>query len=120
MTTEHTQELKASFYALPNSPHLTHSWCDYTLIALHGLKPDDITTDKVTRVTVNGMEQQTRMMGKTTVMIYPKIKEEAQTVNVFYTAPAASPKPFKPVQYSRTEPDLSYGFTPRSTPYGGS
>ena len=114
-----TQELRASFYAMPNSPHLTHSWCNYTLIALHGLNPSDITTDKVTRITVNGMEQQTRMMGDTTVMIYPKIKEEAQTVNVYYTAPAEPLKPFKPHQAPLVSPETTWGFTASKLPEKG-
>lgn len=112
----HTDEQRASFYALPGSPHLTHSWCNYTLIALQGLVPNDITTDKVTRITVNGRLQQTRMLGKTTVMIYPKIKEEAQQVAVWYSVPEVAPEPFKPPAVPLVSPEASWGFTSINIP----
>ena len=119
MTNDHTQEHRADFLALPTSPYLTHSWCDFTLIALHGLNSPHITTDKVTRITVNGVEQQTRMMGKTTVMVYPRIKPEGQRMAVHYTVPAEAPKPFKRRAALLVAPVESYGFTAPSGPYKG-
>lgn len=36
------------FHAMPDSPHLTHTWCGYTLLTLAGLDPD-LTADHIDR-----------------------------------------------------------------------
>lgn len=116
--THHTQELKASFYAMPDSPHLTHSQCGYTLVSLQGLDAE-ITPVKITRLLVNGTAQTYHHWGERAVMVYPAFKQEAQAVDIYYTAAAEAPKPFKPWSEPLVPPVVTYGFTAQATPYVG-
>lgn len=81
---DHTnsKELKARFFALPNSPHLTHTFCGYTLMTLAGFS-GCITSDQIEMVTINGEQQEFKPLGDNTIAVIPAFKQEAQVVKVY-------------------------------------
>jgi hypothetical protein len=116
------QDPRINFLALPNCPHLTYSWCGYSLLSLEGLSPDataDLTSDKVTKITVNGGEWETRPMGDKVLMLIPAIKQEAQRVAVYFTGEPEAPKAFRPLQATTPSPKDTWGFTARQVPEKG-
>jgi hypothetical protein len=116
--TQQIGEVKTSFYAVPNSPHLVHTWCGYTLISLQGLGPM-LTSDKVTRVTIRGVRQKTRPMGPHALMVTPSFKQEAQQVSVYFHGEIEAVKVLEPHQAPLVSPVDVYGFTPSKLPYEG-
>ena len=106
------------FYAMPDSPHLTHSWCGYTLLTLQGLS-SDLSTGQIARVTLNGVDQKWRPMGDQTLMLIPAFKQEAQRVVLHLIVPPSqeAPEPFKTILAGVAPPDLSYGLTAPKHPH---
>ena len=106
------------FYAMPDSPHLTHSWCGYTLLTLQGLS-SDLSAGQIARVTLNGVDQKWRPMGDTTLMLIPAFKQEAQRVvlHLIVLPSQEAPEPFKSTQARVPAPDLSVGLTPPHNRY---
>jgi hypothetical protein len=91
-------------------------------LSLEGFSPDaaaDLTSDKVTQITVNGGEWETRPLGDKVLMLIPAIKQEAQRVAVYFTGEPEAPKAFKSLQATYTPPKDTYGFTARQVPEKG-
>lgn len=95
------------FYAMPDSPHLTHSWCGYMLITLPGLSLD-LTSDQVEKITINGYEQKWKPLGQEALMIIPSFRQEAQRVQL-HLRPSEALKQIKLPPYREFNPDLSMG-----------
>ena len=108
-----TESKQVCFHAMPDSPFLTHTWCGYALLTLHGLSPV-VTKDQVQRVSINGMDHKFRPMGDQTLMLIPSFKFEAQqvTLHLISTAAPEAPKSFKNILAGVVPPDLSVGLTP--------
>lgn len=104
------------FHAMPDSPHLTRTHCGYTMLALRGLS-EEITSDQVGAVSINGFAQQWRAMNDRTLMIIPAFLQEAQRVVIEFKVPAGvtALKPFKTLRATVTPPDQSMGLTPPKT-----
>lgn len=101
---------------MPDSPHLEHSWCGYTLLSLKGWTK--VPAEAVTRVTLNGREHKFRPTRQRTLMLVPAIQQEAQVLSIYFLAAAEPPKPFGKVRLGLAPPVLSMGFTPDSRPLG--
>ena len=99
------------FHAMPDSPHLTWSWCGYTLLALEGLSPD-ISASEVVGVRINGVLHNFRVVSTSTIMLIPGFKQEAQRVTIEIKPATGSTghKPFTPPSYA-VAPKQSWGFT---------
>ncbi|NMM09970.1 MAG: hypothetical protein HHJ16_06830 [Polaromonas sp.] len=113
-----TTSNQVSFHAMPDSAHLTHTWCGYALLALTGLSPG-LTSGQVERVTLNGIDHKWRPIGGRTLMLIPAFKQEAQIV-VLHLIPSAAPeapKPFKTILARAASPDYSVGLTPPNNRY---
>jgi len=104
------------FLALPNCPHLTHTWCGYSLLSLLGLSPLT-TTGKVSLITVNGVKWETRPMGDNALMLIPAIKQEGQRVSVYLSKPVQPHRAFESHQATTAPPNDTYGFTAPSNAY---
>jgi len=76
------QQPRLRFYAMPDSPHLTSTYCGYTLMTLNGLSTWT-TSKEIERVTLNGVDHKFKVMGDRTVMLIPSFRQEAQTVKVY-------------------------------------
>ena len=109
---------KISFYALPDSPHLTHSWCGYTLLSFAGF-PEPVAIHKIDRITLNGMDQQFKPFGENALMIIPAFKQEAQRLKVFCKATSEPPSAPQSVRARVAPTEPTYGFTAPSDPYKG-
>lgn len=69
------------FHAMPDSKHLRYTHCGYTELSLRSLS-EEITSDQVSKVFINGVEKRWRTMGDNTLMVIPAFKQEAQRVVV--------------------------------------
>ena len=97
---------------MPDSPHLTSTYCGYTLMTLHGLSTWT-TSKEIERITINGVDHKFKVMGDRTLMLIPSFRQEAQTVKVYCKGDRKS---FPNERLFRCEggtaPDLSTGLTP--------
>jgi hypothetical protein len=116
--TPNTTPPRLSFFAMPDSPHLTASYCGYTLLTLNGLSTWT-TTNEIDRITLNGVDHTFKVLGDRTLMLLPSFKQEAQAVKVYCKGdrpigsdmnitPDSAPAP------AERPPDLSTGLTPAS------
>ena len=98
------------FHAMPDSPHLTHTWCGYTLLTLAGLDPD-LTADQIDRITLNGIEQKWKPLGDQTLMLIPSFRQEAQRLVIHTKSCLATEgqKSFIWPAPTLPRPDLSMG-----------
>jgi hypothetical protein len=71
-----------SFYAMPDSPHLTSTYLGYTLMTLDGLSIWT-TSKEIERITLNGVDHKFKVMGERALMLIPSFRQEAQTVKVY-------------------------------------
>jgi hypothetical protein len=76
------QKPRLEFFAMPDSPHLTSTYCGYTLMTLHGLSTWT-TSKEIERITINGVDHKFKVMGDRTLMLIPSFRQEAQTVKVY-------------------------------------
>jgi hypothetical protein len=97
---------------MPDSPHLTKTYCGYTLMTLTGLA-GEITTGQVERITINGVSHKFKPMGDQTLMLIPSFRQEAQTIGIYCKGGDQTPGIHKPVSLN-SPPDFSTGFTPAS------
>ena len=101
------------FHAMPDSPHLTFSWCGYTLLTLDDLDPD-LKADQVAGVYINGVQHKFRVLLPRTVMLIPAFKQEAQRVRIEIKQEgqevSSDPLPV-PSRPPRLPPDQSWGLT---------
>lgn len=98
------------FHAMPDCPHLTHTWCGYMLLTLAGLDPD-LTTDQIDKITLNGVNKEWKPMGDQTVMIIPSFRQEAQRL-VIHTKSCSGMEEEKSSIWplpKLPQPDLSMG-----------
>ena len=105
------------FHAVPDSPHLTWSWCGYTLLTLDGLD-EDLTSDQVSGIYINGVKHMFRVLLPRTVMLIPAFKQEAQRVRIEIKREGQEvASEIKSVlsRSPRPPPDESYGLTKPQT-----
>ena len=109
-----------SFFALPDSPHLTATYCGYTVLTLNGLSTWT-TSKEIERITLNGVDHKFKAMGDRTLMLIPSFRQEAQTVKVYckgdqgaylHLASTNAGFPAFVPKFLGTKPDLSTGLTP--------
>ena len=105
-----------SFYAMPDSPHLTATYCGYTLMTLNGLSTWT-TSKEIERITLNGVDHKFKAMGGRTLMLIPSFRQEAQTVGIYCKGDQAQERSFVPInqasKFLETKtPDTSTGLTP--------
>ncbi len=103
---------------MPDSPHLTKTYCGYTLMTLNGLSTWT-TAKEVERITLNGVDHKFKAMGDRTLMLIPNFRQEAQTVSVYCKGDRGAAMEvakltlciMQGVPVSKT-PDTSTGLTP--------
>ena len=104
-----------SFFAMPDSPHLTSTYCGYTLMTLNGLSTWT-TSKEIERITLNGVDHKFKVMGDRTLMLIPSFRQEAQTVKVYCKGDQNAYLRVAPTDHAPkflgTKPDLSTGLSP--------
>jgi hypothetical protein len=98
------------FFALPNSPHLTHTYCGYTLMTLAGFS-GFISSDQIEMVTINGVEQKFKPLSNNTIAVIPAFKQEAQMVKVYCKSTTSERSVQNWILLQPNPPDLSTGLS---------
>jgi hypothetical protein len=106
-----TANAAVRFFALPNSAHLTHTFCGYTLMTLAGFS-GFTTSDQIEMVTINGVEQKFKPLSDNTIALIPAFRQEAQMVKVFCKSTTSEGSVQNWTQLQPTPPDLSTGLSP--------
>ena len=103
---------------MPDSPHLTKTYCGYTLMTLNGLSTWT-TSKEIERITLNGVDHKFKAMGDRTLMLIPSFRQEAQTVKVYCKGDQNPNSGYAPtglgsknLETKTPPPDLSTGLTP--------
>jgi hypothetical protein len=109
-------EPRHKFFAMPDSPHLTSTYCGYTLMTLDGLSTWT-TSKEIERITLNGVDHKFKVMGDRTLMLIPSFRQEAQTVKVYCKGDQAAdmhlaPNGQAPKILGSQTPDTSTGLSP--------
>ena len=109
------QQPRLKFYAMPDSPHLTATYCGYTLMTLNGLSTWT-NSKEIERITLNGVDHKFKAMGDRTLMLIPSFRQEAQTVKVYCKGDQNLNSGYAPTDHAPkflgTKPDLSTGLSP--------
>jgi len=108
---------------MPDSPHLTATYCGYTLMTLNGLSTWT-TSKEIERITLNGVDHKFKVMGDRTLMLIPSFRQEAQTVGIYCKGDQNAYLRVAPTGHvpkilgsqtpapAERHPDLSTGLTP--------
>ena len=101
---------------MPDSPHLTATYCGYTLMTLNGLSTWT-NSKEIERITLNGVDHKFKVMGDRTLMLIPSFRQEAQTVKVYCKGDRdadmqLAPTAHAPKIFGSQTPDTSTGLTP--------